>query len=135
MDTRKQSNKSTIPLVALTPREVQHLVRPRPGFEQFADDLLSLYASNPSVFGTEIDVDAVRKALAAYTALRSQELLAKAHLDSVHETRLLNGSTVWSAMLGIYGHGTLAARTNALIGHGIADFAAFMKKKRKATTA
>jgi hypothetical protein len=134
--TKKHTTKRKAPLVALTPHEVRHLVKPRPGFDAFAEDLFSLYASNPSVFGTDVDVEAARKALATYNDLRPQELAAQAVVDQVHETRLLNSSTVWSAMLAIYGHGALAGRTNATIDRGIAPFAAFMKngpRKQKAT--
>jgi hypothetical protein len=115
-------------LVDLSPEQVARLPRPRDGFESHVEGMLAFYEANKESLGlVKTPADEVRARLGAWQALASVEASAAKHLEMTQETRMLHSSTVWSAMLDIYGRGQQAAKRDPAIAAGIADFEKFMK--------
>lgn len=114
-------------LVDLSSDEVEKLPKARPGFERFVESMMALYEAHPDLVIKGLDVAEVRGRFAAFMALEPVERSAAKHLEMVQETRLLNSSKVWKQILEIYAKAQAAARTDADVKRGIADFQDFMK--------
>jgi hypothetical protein len=126
----RKSSKET-QLVHVPAEELRHLLRPRGGFDRFANELITLARDHAEAIPMKgFDADAVLAELAAFDALEPAVAAAQKQLQLAQETRLLHASNVWQAMLRIYQWAQLAAQDEPDIDLAIAGFTAFMKKRK-----
>lgn len=131
---RVASTRDMTELVDLTPEAMRALGKPREGFEEHVEPLLHVWETHQDKLGVlAMGVDETRERLARYrelepavVAARAEVAAAEKKLEMVLETRALQASKVWGAMLDIYGKGKQAGKTDAQIADEIKPFMAFM---------
>jgi hypothetical protein len=115
---------------------MRHLPKPRTGFEVFAQRLAALVGDNASVLQVAgVDTSAMLAELAEYEAARSAVLSARNQLKLAQQTEFLHASNVWTQMLRIYRYAKAAGVDDQGILNALADFEAFMKKRKKKAAA
>jgi hypothetical protein len=90
-------------LVDLTPEEVTALPKPRVGFEEHVEGLLSVLTKFPSEMASaKVDPDVVRQTVAGVVKLDAAIAPARKQLELLEETRLLLASNAWRDLLEVY---------------------------------
>jgi hypothetical protein len=130
---RTVSKKKTgITLVALSPDDVKHLLKPMRGFDAYAEELVALFRQNPkALIAGDVDLDGLLEDVGAYQSLAQPEAAAARQLASLQTTRLARSSSAWHAMLELYARAVAVGRTDPTIRAAIAPFVAFLKKTNK----
>lgn len=131
---RSALSRDMTQLIDLTPEAAKALVRPRDGFQDHLEPLFALHADHAAALGSlSISLDEARARMARWEALQAEEAAAQAafdqagkHLEMVKETRALQASKVWSAMLEIYDKAKPVAKKDSTIAAAIKPFAKFM---------